>query len=73
MAYGPGPGGDDIKRKGGKKMYVYLRSGANLYTVGFFTPSGEWIAESDWDSRESAALRVHWLNGGGETSDNIND
>lgn len=52
-------------------MYVYIRSEANLYTVGFFTPDGEWIAESDWDSRDGAALRVHWLNGGGEHSDTI--
>lgn len=51
-------------------MYVYVRSEANLWTVGFFTPTGEWIAESDWDSRDGAALRVNWLNGGGEPSDN---
>lgn len=51
-------------------MYVYLRSGANLYTVGFFTPSGEWIAESDYDNREDASERVHWLNGGREKEKN---
>ncbi len=45
-------------------MYVYLRSEPGLYTVGFYAPSGEWHPESDWNSREKAAARVHWLNGG---------
>lgn len=54
-------------------MYVYVRSEANLWTVGFFTPEGEWIAESDYDNRADAAERVHWLNGGGESRNNIND
>lgn len=54
-------------------MYVYVRSEANLYTVGFFTPDGEWIAESDYENRADAAERVHWLNGGNiDTIDEIN-
>ena len=32
---------------------------------------GEWIAESDYDCRDDAAERVHWLNGGGKPSDTI--
>lgn len=35
-----------------------------LYTVGFYTPSGEWIPESDHSFRDDAADRVHYLNGG---------
>ena len=34
-----------------------------LYTVGFYTPDGEWITDSDHDTRENAAKRVHYLNG----------
>lgn len=45
-------------------MYVYKQSEANLYTVGFFTPDGNWGSESDWDTPEAAAKRVNYLNGG---------
>lgn len=50
-------------------MYVYFRSEPGLYTVGFYKPNGEWEPESDWDSTEGAAKRVHFLNGGGESDD----
>lgn len=45
-------------------MYVYIRSEQGLYTVGFYSPDGKWNPESDWDSIEKAAKRVHYLNGG---------
>jgi len=45
-------------------MWVYWRSGPNLYTVGFYAPDGECHTDSDWDEREDAADRVHYLNGG---------
>lgn len=45
-------------------MYVYKKTEPQLWTVGFYTPDGEWIPESDHESEESAANRVHWLNGG---------
>ena len=44
-------------------MYVYIRSEPGLWTVGFYTPKGEWVPESDHPSAEAAAERVHWLNG----------
>lgn len=44
--------------------YVYIRSGPNLYTVGFYDPNGKWHADSDHESRGDAARRVHYLNGG---------
>lgn len=44
--------------------YVYLKSEPDLFTVGFFQPNGNWEAESDHSTAESAAARVHWLNGG---------
>lgn len=50
-------------------MYVYLRSEPQLWTVGFYTPDGEWVPESDYECRDDAAERVHWLNGGGKPSD----
>jgi len=46
------------------QMWVYRRTESNLWTVGFFMPSGEWVSESDHDTKEAAARRVRWLNGG---------
>lgn len=48
-------------------MYVYLTNYDGsfwLYTVGFYKPDGKWEAESDHNDSESAAARVHYLNGG---------
>jgi len=45
-------------------MYVYIQSEPGLWTVGFYKPDGTWEPESDHASREAAAERVHWLNGG---------
>lgn len=45
-------------------MYVYKDSEPGLYTVGFYAPDGNWHSESDHDSREAAADRVRYLNGG---------
>ncbi len=49
-------------------MYVYLTSDQGedrkLYTVGFYTPAGNWVAESDHSDREVAAQVVNYLNGG---------
>lgn len=52
-------------------MYVYRHyqlafraTGEVLWVVGFYDPQGKWQPESDHESREEAAKRVHWLNGG---------
>ena len=45
-------------------MYVYIRPEPELWTVGFYNPDGKFISESDWDTQEEAAERVHYLNGG---------
>lgn len=45
-------------------MYVYIQSGSNVYTVGYYDPNGDWYPESDWGDKEEAAKRVHYLNGG---------
>ena len=46
--------------------YVYIKSEPGLWTVGFYDPKGNWVPESDWDDKDRAAERVHWLNGGNE-------
>ena len=33
-------------------MYVYIKSEPQLWTVGFYTPSGEWVTENDYECRE---------------------
>ena len=50
-------------------MYVYIKSEPNLYTVGFYDPSGKWRPESDHDTKEKAAEAVHYLNGGTSVKD----
>lgn len=44
--------------------WVYLRSEPNLFTVGHYDPNGDWHTDSDHNTSEKAANRVHWLNGG---------
>jgi hypothetical protein len=44
--------------------WVYVRSESRLWTVGFYSPDGEWHTDSDHGSREEATQRVHYLNGG---------
>lgn len=45
-------------------MYVYIQSAPGLYTCGFYSPDGQWHAESDHSDKEDAAKRTHYLNGG---------
>lgn len=44
--------------------WVYMQFEPGLWTVGFYSPDGQWHPESDYTSREAAAERVHYLNGG---------
>jgi hypothetical protein len=44
-------------------MYVYINSEPSLYTVGFYSPDGQWHPDSDHQDRKEAAQRVAWLNG----------
>lgn len=44
--------------------WLYIMSERNLWTVGFYRPDGRWEPESDHESKELAANRVHYLNGG---------
>lgn len=45
-------------------MYVYIESERGLWTVGFYSPDSKWHPESDHNSTEKVAERVHYLNGG---------
>jgi hypothetical protein len=52
-------------------MYVYIQSEPNLYTVGFYDPTGRWQPDSDHSDREKAAERVHYLNGNTKSNDTL--
>jgi len=45
-------------------MYVYVEWVEKLWAVGFYTPLGRWIEESNYSSPEKAAARTNYLNGG---------
>lgn len=47
-------------------MWVYIRTEPGVWTVGFYGPDGKWQPDSDQASQESAAARVHYLNGGND-------
>lgn len=51
-------------QKEGTMTWVYLRSEPNLYTVGFYSPDGGWNTDYDYATKDEAAKRVHYLNGG---------
>ncbi|GEM_PF-3600299 len=55
------------------RLYVYVPSEKDLWTVGFYDPRGKFIPESDHNSAEEAAKRVHWLNGGTENQKEVQD
>lgn len=46
-------------------MWVYLKTEPRLWTVGFYDPNGIWQSDSDHDTKEGAANRCAFLNGGG--------
>lgn len=52
-------------------VYMQSESSPDLFTVGFHTPNGTWVPESDHASREAAAERVAFLNGGDHYDDPV--
>lgn len=44
--------------------YVYTQPNSTTWLVGFYTPDGDFIVESEHESPEAAARRVNYLNGG---------
>lgn len=49
-----------------KIMWVYKRTGENIWTVGFYAPDKTWHTDSEYRTLADAAARVHWLNGGNQ-------
>ena len=47
-------------------MWVYKRVG-DTFQVGYFGPDGQWFADGDFSTKEAAAARVRYLNGGNES------
>ena len=45
-------------------MYVFMKAESGVWTTGFYSPSGKWHSDSDFNTKEGAAERVHYLNGG---------
>lgn len=44
--------------------WVYIQTEPNLWTVGFYDPTGYFNTDSDYNNAEDAAKRCHYLNGG---------
>lgn len=44
--------------------WLYIKSEAEIWTVGFYDPTGKFHPESDHLTPKDAAERVHYLNGG---------
>lgn len=53
--------------------YVYRKSEPELWTVGHYDPQGTFRPDTDHSSKEGAARRVHYLNGGGATVEEIDE
>jgi hypothetical protein len=45
-------------------MYVYEKTGKQVFTVGYYNPKGKFITETVYQEIEEALERVHYLNGG---------
>jgi hypothetical protein len=45
-------------------MWIYEQTEPGLWTVGFYCPDKLFHSDSDHTDKESAAARVHYLNGG---------
>jgi hypothetical protein len=44
--------------------WVYQTTEPGLLTVGYYDPTGRWHSDSDHTTREAAAARCNYLNGG---------
>jgi hypothetical protein len=47
-------------------VWVYIKTDPGCYTVGFYSPD-QWHTDSDHSTKEEAAQRCHYLNGGNMT------
>lgn len=46
-------------------MWVYRVTEDGRYAVGYYAPDGTWFTESHYGTKDEAAARVRYLNGGG--------
>lgn len=52
---------------------IHVLGADNTWAVGFYNPHGDWQTESTHSTAEKAAERVHWLNGGENRHDRLNN
>ena len=45
-------------------MWVYISKDRGVYTVGFYDPQGNWHEDVEFVTKDDAAHRVNFLNGG---------
>lgn len=50
--------------EGNRLMWVYKPLDGGKWVVGFYQPDGTWMADGEFDTRDQAAARVNYLNGG---------
>ena len=43
-------------------MHIYQKTAPGIWSVGYFSSSGEWIKESDFNTAAEAAQHAQWLN-----------
>jgi len=53
--------------------YTTIQSEPSLWTVGQYTPTGEWIPRSDHDTREEAYEWERYYNGDGPDPEDLPD
>lgn len=49
-----------------RQLWLYRQTSPRSWSVGHFDAAGTWVLESEHARAESAAARVHWLNGGAQ-------
>jgi hypothetical protein len=47
-----------------RTMWIYQRTEHSMWTTGSYGPDGNWMPDCDFDTKEEAARRCNWLNGG---------
>lgn len=45
-------------------MYIYKKTGKQVFTVGYYDPGGKFVTETVHTEKDDAAKRIHYLNGG---------
>lgn len=56
----------DVYFEGATIMWVYKQTESGLWQAGFYAPDKQWYPDKDYSTRDEAAARVSYLNGGGQ-------